>query len=65
MSDKRWIQDAVRKEGSFTKQAKRDKEGVQTFARHVLANPEDYSSRTRRRAALARTLRHLGESEED
>ena len=52
----KWIQKMHMKGGAFTKQAKAAGEGVQEFAGTVKANPRDYSTTTRRRAALARTL---------
>ena len=51
-----WIQSAIKKPGSFTAQAKKAGEGVQEFAGKVVGNPDKYSAKTRRRAALARTL---------
>jgi hypothetical protein len=42
--------------GAFTKQAKRAGAGVQEFARHVLANKDEYSTKTVKRANLARTF---------
>jgi hypothetical protein len=52
----KWVQNAIKKPGSFTAQAKRAGEGVQEFAGKVSANPDKYSATTRRRATLARTL---------
>lgn len=40
--------------GKFTESAKRAGMGVQEYARHILANPEDYSSTLRKRANFAR-----------
>jgi hypothetical protein len=42
------------KKGAFTKQAKGAHRSVQTHARHVLAHPTRYSTKTRRRANFAR-----------
>jgi len=55
----KWIQKAIKHPGSFTKQAKEHHQGVQEFARHVSANPTKYSATTRKRAALAKTLKKL------
>ena len=55
----KWIQGAIKKPGSFTKQAKAADMGTQEFARKVQSNPEEYSGLTRKRAALARTLKKL------
>lgn len=51
-----WIQGAIKKPGSFSAQA--DKAGMSTaeFASEVIANPGDYSAKTRKRAQLAKTL---------
>lgn len=54
-----WIQGAIKKPGSFTAQAKKAGEGTQEFAAKVMANKGDYSKKTRRRAALARTLARM------
>lgn len=54
-----WIQGAIKKPGAFTAQAKRAEMGTQDFAKKVNSNPDDFSERTRRRAALARTLEKL------
>ena len=58
----KWIQKAIKKPGSFTAQAKKAGDGVQEFAGKVSANPDKYSSKTRRRAALARTLSKMNKS---
>jgi Zn-dependent oligopeptidase len=42
--------------GKFTASAKRAGMGVQEFARHVLANKEDYSSTQVKRANFARNF---------
>jgi hypothetical protein len=55
MKDK-WIQNAIKKPGSFTKQSKKADMTTSEFASKVKRNPEDFTSRTRKRAALARTL---------
>jgi len=52
----KWIQAMHMKKGAFTRQAKRADKSVSEMSAAVKKNPEDYSSTTRRRAALARTL---------
>lgn len=39
--------------GEFTRQALAHHEGVQEFASHVLAHPEDFSEATEKRAQFA------------
>lgn len=57
--NKNWIQGAVKKPGSFTKQAKAyDKKtgkklSVQGFAKKVEAHPEKFSKKTKQRANFA------------
>ena len=60
----KWIQKAIKKPGSFTAQAKKAIGEYETyqFAEKVSANPDKYSSKTRRRAALARTLSKMNKS---
>jgi hypothetical protein len=53
---KSWIQGAIKHPGSFTKQAKKAHESVQGFANKVKANPSKFSTTTKRRANLAKTL---------
>lgn len=61
----KWIQKARASmerrgtEGAFTRQAKSSGMEVQQFARHVLANKEDYSSTTVKRASFAKTMRSI------
>lgn len=53
---KRWIQDAIKKPGALTKTAKRHGMSVSQF----IANPpKGISSITKRRIALAKTLRKM------
>jgi len=55
-----WIKKATSNaHGQFAAKANRADMTTREFARHVKANPEDYSSVTRRQAALARTLLKL------
>lgn len=52
----KWIQSAIKNPGSFTKQAQSAGMSVPAFKNKVLANKEDYSTTTVRRANLANTL---------
>ena len=61
---KRWIKGAVKKPGSFTRQAKRAGMGVQPFAKKVIAGKPTkrtptgrYTSRTKKRARFATTMK--------
>ena len=60
----KWIQSAIKRPGAFTKKAKAAGMGVQGFANKVAANPEDYSTRTRRQANLAKTLKSIRKGED-
>lgn len=52
----KWIQGAIKNPGAFTAQAKREGMSTSAFRDKVLANKEDYSPTTVRRANLAKTL---------
>lgn len=52
----KWIQNAIKKPGSFTKQAKAAGMSTSSFRDKVLSNKEKFSSTTVRRANLAKTL---------
>jgi hypothetical protein len=56
MPKKKWIQDAIKKPGSFTKQAKAAGATVLQFSRKVKGNPEKFGTVTKKRAVLANTL---------
>jgi hypothetical protein len=56
---KQWIQKAISKPGSFTKQAKSRGLSVARFSQKVRSNPAKYSGTTVKRANLARTLSKL------
>jgi hypothetical protein len=56
MAKKKWIQEAIKKPGSFTAQAKKAGTTVLQFSRRVAGNPNRYNTVTRKRAALAQTL---------
>lgn len=47
--------------GSFTEAANRHKMGVQEFARHVLANKDDFDSTTVKRANFAKNSTSWGD----
>jgi len=59
-----WIKNAIKNPGSFTKQAQSAGMSVSAFRNKVLANKEDYSSTTVRRANLAKTLSRMRKGEE-
>ena len=56
MAGKNWIQSAIKKSGSFKAKAKKIGLTVSKMADRVLAESSKYSTRTKRQAALARTL---------
>ena len=58
MSDK-WIQDAIKRPGAFTKKADKHDMTVKQFAEQVTSNPTKYNSRTVKQANLAKTLAGL------
>lgn len=58
----KWIQGAIRRPGAFTAKAKRAGKGVQAFAAQVLKPGSRASTRTKRQAALARTLAKISRS---
>ncbi len=55
-SGKHWIAGAVKKPGSFTRQAKAAGMGVQAYAAKVTAPGSRASTLTKRRANLAKTF---------
>ena len=59
---KKWIQGMDMEEGAFTAKAKRHGMSVSEFRRHVLANKEDFDSKTVRQAVLAGTLTKIARS---
>lgn len=59
-----WISKAIKKPGSFTKQAKAAGMSVPAFRNKVLANKGDYSTTTVRRANLAKTLSKMRKGED-
>lgn len=52
----KWIQKAIRRPGSFTKQAKAAGMSVQAYAAKVTKKGSKASATTKRRANLAKTL---------
>jgi hypothetical protein len=55
----RWIQGAIKRPGAFTAKAKRAGMGVQAYARKVTAEGSGASTRTKRQANLAKTLKRM------
>lgn len=56
---KRWIQKAVKRPGAFTRKARAAGMSTTAFARRVLRKGSRASTRTKRQAVLALTLRKL------
>ena len=56
---KKWIQKATKHPGALTKQAKDQGMTVLQFSRKVGNNPSKFSTVTKRRVALANTLRKM------
>lgn len=54
--DKKWIQKAVKNPGAFTKKAKAADMSVAGYATKVLKKGSKVSEKTKRQAALAKTL---------
>ena len=54
-----WIKGAIKRPGAFTKKAKAAGMSVAGYASKVLAKGSSASTRTKRQAALARTLRKM------
>ena len=61
MADK-WIKDAIKRPGAFTKKAESRGMDAQEFASKVRKNPDEYATRTRRQANLAVTLSKMHKS---
>src|SRR5215471_7330286 len=55
----KWIQSAIKRPGAFTAKAKAAGKGTQAYARSVLKEGSQASTRTKRQAALAQTLSKL------
>ena len=58
MADK-WIQDAIKRPGAFTKKAEERGMSTKEFASQVTKNPKEYDERTVKQANLAKTLGKL------
>ena len=58
MADK-WIQEAIKRPGAFTKKAEKRGMSTKEFAAQVSSNPERYNERTVKQANLAKTLGKL------
>ena len=58
MADK-WIKDAIKRPGAFTKKAEERGMTATQFASKVTSNPDKYDTRTVRQANLAKTLSKL------
>ncbi len=56
---KKWIQKAIKRPGAFTAKAKKAGMSVQEYATSVLSKSSEASTRTKRQAALAKTLKKL------
>jgi hypothetical protein len=60
MAKRKWIKGAIKRPGAFTAKAKAAGKSVSEYAASVLKPGSGASTRTKRQAALARTLRKLG-----
>lgn len=60
----KWIQSAIKRPGAFTKKAKAAGMGVQEFANKVTSSPDKYSTRTKKQANLAKTLKKIRKGED-
>lgn len=59
MAKKKWIQGAIKRPGAFTKKAKAAGMSVAAYAAKVTKPGSKASTRTKRQAALAKTLRKI------
>ena len=57
---KKWIQKAIKRPGAFTAKAKKAGMSVSEYASSVLKEGSQASTRTKRQAVLAKTLRRFG-----
>jgi hypothetical protein len=55
----KWIQSAIKRPGAFTQKAKAAGMGVQEYANKVTSNPDKFSTRTKKQANLAKTLKKI------
>ena len=56
---KKWIQGAIKRPGAFTKKAKAAGMSVSEYANKVMKKGSKASTRTKRQAALTRTLKKI------
>ena len=56
MAKKKWIKGAIKRPGAFTAKAKKAGKSVSAYASSVLKKGSRASTRTKRQAALAKTL---------
>jgi len=56
MAKKKWIKGAIKRPGAFTKKAKAAGMSTQAYASKVLKKGSKADTRTKRQAALAKTL---------
>lgn len=56
---KKWIQKAIKRPGAFRKKAKQAGMSTKQYANKVLKKGSNASTRTKRQAALAKTLKGL------
>jgi len=56
----KWIQNAIKNPGAFTKKAKKAGKSVSGYAEEVTKPGSKASSTTKRQANLAKTLKNLG-----
>ena len=63
--NKNWIKGAIKRPGAFKKKAEDAGMSTKAFANKVIANKEDYDSRTDKQAELAKTLMGMSRHEKD
>lgn len=56
---KQWIQKAIKRPGAFTAKAKRANMSVREYINAVLSKKSNASTRTKRQALLAKTLKKI------
>ena len=59
MAGKNWIKGAIKRPGAFTKKAKKAGMSTGAYAKKVLKKGSKVSTRTKRQAGLAKTLRKI------
>ncbi len=63
--DKKWIQKATEKKGTFTAKAKRKGITSAQLQANVEKNPDDYDEKTKKQAQLRETLVKLNKNKTD